>query len=135
MDKLLRGIQSHTVDLCVLDTLLSFSNISFLFYYGNDDNNPNFMPSRILHESFVRTLLDFPILVGRLEMDGGGRAKIVVNRNSFNVPEYRESQSDVHFNDLRASMFSWDALPKGAATAGSVTTASADGSIKLASIH
>ncbi|KAJ2255556.1 hypothetical protein GGI13_001558 [Coemansia sp. RSA 455] len=81
------------------------------------------------------TLLDFPILVGHLEMDGSGHARIVVDRDNLNLPEYLESQSDVHFQDLHASKFSWDALPRGVATTGSVTRASADGTIKLANIH
>ncbi|KAJ2049491.1 hypothetical protein GGI08_005729, partial [Coemansia sp. S2] len=93
------------------------------------------MPSQLLRDSFIMTLLDFPILVGHLEMDGSGHARIVVDRDNLNLPEYLESQSDVHFQALQASKFSWDALPHGVATTGSVTRAGADGTIKLANIH
>ncbi|KAJ2753079.1 hypothetical protein GGI19_003380 [Coemansia pectinata] len=135
MDRLLHGIQSQIIELCVLDTLLSFSNIPFLFYYGNDAKDPDFMSSEQLRDSFIMTLLDFPILVGHLEMDGSGHARVVVDKNNLNLPEYLESQSSVHFRDLQASKFSWDALPRGVATTGSVTTSNLDGTIKLANAH
>ncbi|KAJ2740832.1 hypothetical protein GGI20_005589 [Coemansia sp. BCRC 34301] len=135
MNRLLRGIQSHTTELCVLDTLLSFSNIPFLFYYANEANDPKFMPAELLRDSFTMALLDFPVLVGHLEMDGRGHAKIVVDAGSLNAPEYIESQSNVHFRDLQASRFSWNALPDGVATAGPVTTADSAGEMKLANIH
>ncbi|KAJ2042036.1 hypothetical protein H4S04_007512, partial [Coemansia sp. S16] len=101
----------------------------------NDTDDSNFMPSQLLRDSFIVTLLDFSILVGHLEMDGSGHARIVVDRDNLNIPEYLESQSDVHFQALQASKFSWDALPRGVATTGSVTRAGADGTIKLANIH
>ncbi|KAJ2484502.1 hypothetical protein IWW37_006143, partial [Coemansia sp. RSA 2050] len=135
MDKLLLGIQPQTIELCVLDTLLSFSNIPFFFFYGNDGNDSSFMPSELLHDSFIVALLDFPILVGHLEIDGSGRARVVVDNNNLNIPEYRESQCDMHFRDLQALKFSWDVLPAGVAATGSVTTADTDGVIKLANIH
>ncbi|KAJ2750556.1 hypothetical protein GGI19_005035 [Coemansia pectinata] len=38
-------------------------------------------------------LLDFPTLVGHLEMDGSGHTRVVVDKNNLNLPEYLESQS------------------------------------------
>ncbi|KAJ2878055.1 hypothetical protein H4R27_005968, partial [Coemansia aciculifera] len=81
------------------------------------------------------TLLDFPTLVGHLEMNGSGHARVVVDKNNLNLPEYLESQSSVHFRDLQASKFSWDALSRGVATTVSVTTANPDGTITLANVH
>ncbi|KAJ1900708.1 hypothetical protein LPJ71_005773, partial [Coemansia sp. S17] len=48
---------------------------------------------------------------------------------------FLESQSSVHFRDLHAAKFSWDALPSGVATVGAITTADAAGVIKLANVH
>ncbi|KAJ2884151.1 hypothetical protein H4R27_002312 [Coemansia aciculifera] len=135
MDKLLSGIQSQTIDLCTFDLVPSFVNIPFFFYYGNDANDSNFMPAEQLRESFYMALLDFPILVGHLEADGSGHAKVVVDQDNLNIPEFLESQSDVHFHDLKAAKFSWDALPDGANIVGAVTSADSSGVIKAANVH
>ncbi|KAJ2815285.1 hypothetical protein FBU31_006981, partial [Coemansia sp. 'formosensis'] len=135
MDKLLRGIQPQTIELCTLDLISSLINMQFYFYYGNDATDSEFMPTELLRESFYMTLLDFPALVGRLEVDGSQRAKIVVDKDNLNLPEFLVSQSSVHFRDLQASKFSWDALPDGVATVGPVTTANSNGEIKAANAH
>ncbi|KAJ2740216.1 hypothetical protein GGI20_005922, partial [Coemansia sp. BCRC 34301] len=75
MDRLLRDTCSQTIDLCTVDTISSYANIPYFFYYGNDASSPEFMTTELLQESFYVALLDFPILVGHLEMDSGGRAK------------------------------------------------------------
>ncbi|KAJ2054821.1 hypothetical protein GGI17_006789, partial [Coemansia sp. S146] len=97
---LLDSIQSQTIDLCTFDTIPSFLNVPFYFYYGNNANDPEFMPTELLRESFYTALLDFPILVGHLEADGSGHAKVVVDPDNLNVPEFLESQSSAHFCDL-----------------------------------
>ncbi|KAJ2810601.1 hypothetical protein H4S07_002574 [Coemansia furcata] len=135
MDKLLGGIQSQTIDLCTLDLMTSLMNIQYYFYYGNNDTDSEFMPTELLRESFHTTLLDFPALVGRLEVDGSQHAKIVVDKDNLNLPEFLVSQSSVHFRDLQASKFSWDALPDGVATVGPVTSADSSGNIKAANVH
>ncbi|KAJ2089210.1 hypothetical protein GGI09_006300 [Coemansia sp. S100] len=135
MDKLLRGIQSQAIDLCIFDLVPSFVNMPFYFYYGNDTNDSDFMPAEQLRESFYTALLDFPILVGHLEADGSGHAKVVVDKDNLNIPEFLESQSSVHFCDLQAAKFSWDALPSGVNTVGAVTSADSSGVIKAANVH
>ncbi|KAJ2056379.1 hypothetical protein GGI08_003881 [Coemansia sp. S2] len=135
MDTLSGAIQSQTIDLCTVDTISSFANIPYYFYYANDADKPEFMPTDLLRESFFATLLEFPILVGHLVMDSSGRAKVVVDRDNLNVPEFLESHSGVHFRDLQATKFAWDALPDGVATVGSMTTAGAGGVIKFANVH
>ncbi|KAJ2834716.1 hypothetical protein GGI24_000279 [Coemansia furcata] len=134
MDKLLRGIQSQTIDLCTLDLVTSFANISYYLYYGNDADS-EFMPTEMLRETFYMALLDFPMLVGRLEADGAGHAKVVVDQDNLNVPEFLVSQSSVHFRDLQTSKFSWDALPDGVSTVGPITTANSNGDLKVADVH
>ncbi|KAJ2743085.1 hypothetical protein GGI19_006735, partial [Coemansia pectinata] len=135
MDKLLDGIQSQTISLCTFDTIPSFLNIPFYFYYGNDANDPGFMPAEKLRELFYTALLDFPILVGHLEADGSGHAKAVVDPGNLNVPEFLESQSSAHFRDIQAAKFSWDALPGVVATVGAITTVGVGGVIKFANVH
>ncbi|KAJ2818610.1 hypothetical protein GGI24_005045, partial [Coemansia furcata] len=135
MDKLLRGIQSQTIDLCTLDLIPSLINMLFYFYYSNDTTDSEFMPTELLRESFYMALLDFPALIGRLEVDGSQRAKVVVDKDNLNLPEFLVSQSSVHFRDLQASKFSWDALPDGVATVGLVNTANSNGETKAANVH
>ncbi|KAJ2451039.1 hypothetical protein GGF42_004349 [Coemansia sp. RSA 2424] len=135
MDKLAHGIQSQTVALSTLDMSPSFVNIAYYFHYGNHANDPHFMPTELLRESFYLALLDFPLLVGRFKANGSGHAWVVVDKDNLNIPEFLESQSSVHFDELQSAKFSWDALPKGAATVGLVTTAGTGGVIKPANIH
>ncbi|KAJ2001957.1 hypothetical protein H4R26_003856 [Coemansia thaxteri] len=135
MEQFLHDVQSQTIDLSVLDTMSSFANIPYYFYYENKTDTADFMTSDMLRNSFYVALLDFPILAGHLVMDGAGHATIVVDRDNLNLPEYRESQSRVHFSELVASKFSWHSLPDGVATAGPLTAAGPDGTIKLANIH
>ncbi|KAJ2700108.1 hypothetical protein H4218_002192, partial [Coemansia sp. IMI 209128] len=85
--------------------------------------------------SFYLALLEFPILVGRLEMDSSGHAKLVVDRSNLNIPEFNESLSNVHIRGLQASKFSWDALPEGANSKGVLNTANSRGDIKPANVH
>ncbi|KAJ2573125.1 hypothetical protein GGH95_004072 [Coemansia sp. RSA 1836] len=135
MDRLVRDIQSQTIDLCTVDMISSFANIPYFFFYGNDASKPEFMTTELLRESFYTAVLDFPILVGHLVMDSGGRAKVVVDKDNLNLPEFLESHSDVHFRDVQDAKFGWTALPDGIATVGSLTTAGADGVIKFVNIH
>ncbi|KAJ2321814.1 hypothetical protein GGI00_006011, partial [Coemansia sp. RSA 2681] len=101
----------------------------------NDASKPEFMTTELLRESFYAAVLDFPILVGHLVMDSGGHAKVVVDKDNLNLPEFLESHSDVHFRDVQDAKFGWTALPDGIATVGSVATAGADGVIKFVNIH
>ncbi|KAJ2903879.1 hypothetical protein GGI21_004378, partial [Coemansia aciculifera] len=136
MDRLLHDIQSQTIDLCTVDTIASFANIPYLFYYGNNSNKPVFMATDTLKDSLYTALLDFPILVGHLVMDGGGRAKVVVDKNNLNLPEFRESYSHVHFSDVQDAKFAWSALPDdGVATVDAITTARSDGVIRFVDVH
>ncbi|KAJ2887201.1 hypothetical protein IWW38_005168, partial [Coemansia aciculifera] len=98
-------------------------------------SDPDFMPTEPLRESFYLALLDFPPFVGHFDVDSSGCGRIVVNKDNLNLPDYRESQSSVHFDDLQAAKFSWDALPAGAATVGAITTANSDSIIKPINIH
>ncbi|KAJ2456738.1 hypothetical protein GGF42_003088 [Coemansia sp. RSA 2424] len=135
MDKLMRGIQSQTAALATLDMIPSFVYIAYYFHYGNHANDPHFMPAELLRESFYLTLLDFPLFVGRLEADGSGHAWVVVDKDNLNIPEFLESESSVHFDDIQAAKFSWDALPEAVATASAITTVGTGGAIKSANIH
>ncbi|KAJ2897931.1 hypothetical protein GGI21_004901, partial [Coemansia aciculifera] len=135
MDILLTGIESQTIDLSTLDMMPSIMNIPFYFYYANDTSDLDFMPTKLLRESFYLALLDFPPFVGYWEVDGSGRGRVVVNKDSLNLPTFCESHSNVHFADLQSAKFSWDALPAGAATVGQVATADSDGIIKPINVH
>ncbi|KAJ1909472.1 hypothetical protein LPJ71_003513, partial [Coemansia sp. S17] len=138
MEYFTANVESQTIELAVLDTLSSFSNIPFIYHFENTmaaDKRDLFMPGDALQDSFYKTLLEFPLLAGHLYMGAEGRGSVVVDRNNLNLPEYRESTCDVHFDELKAANYNWDLFPKDLVSVCVVTTAGADGVIKLANIH
>ncbi|KAJ2236864.1 hypothetical protein IWW45_001414 [Coemansia sp. RSA 485] len=72
---------------------------------------------------------------GHLQADSRGNISVVVDPENINLPEYKESNSDVHFDELEADGFSWRSWPKGINTAGPMTRANKKGIIKLANVH
>ncbi|KAJ2042808.1 hypothetical protein H4S04_007104 [Coemansia sp. S16] len=138
MEYFTANVESQTIELAVLDTLSSFSNIPFIYHFENTmaaDKRDLFMPGDALRDSFYKTLLEFPLLAGHLYMGAEGRGSVVVDRNNLNLPEYRESTYDVHFDELKAANYNWDLFPKDLVSVCVVTTAGADGVIKLANTH
>ncbi|KAJ2458408.1 hypothetical protein GGF42_002087 [Coemansia sp. RSA 2424] len=131
------NVESQTIELAVLDTLSSFSNIPFIYHFENmaADNIDLFMPMDILRVTFYKALLEFPILAGHLHVGYDGRASVVIDPNSLNLPEYRESTCEVHYDQLKAASYNWDMLPKDLMSVSMLTTAGADGVIKLANFH
>ncbi|KAJ2740763.1 hypothetical protein GGI20_005629, partial [Coemansia sp. BCRC 34301] len=115
MEYFTANVEPQTIELAVLDTLSSFSNIPFIYHFENTapDNRDAFMPTDVLRVAFYKTLLEFPILAGHLHMSSDGRASVVVERNNLNLPEYRESTCDIHFDQLKAASYNWDLFPKG----------------------
>ncbi|KAJ2233160.1 hypothetical protein IWW45_004412 [Coemansia sp. RSA 485] len=75
------------------------------------------------------------MLAGHLQADSRGNISVVVDPENINLPEYKESNSDVHFDELEADGFSWRSWPKGINTAGPMTRANKEGVIKLANVH
>ncbi|KAJ2060952.1 hypothetical protein GGI17_003376 [Coemansia sp. S146] len=138
MEYFTANVESQIIELAVLDTLSSFSNIPFIYHFENtaaSDKRDLFMPGDALRASFYKALLEFPVLAGYLHMGSEGRGLVVVDRGNLNLPEYRESTCDVHFDELKAANYHWDLFPKGLVSVCVVTTAGADGVIKLANIH
>ncbi|KAJ1942753.1 hypothetical protein GGF37_002970, partial [Kickxella alabastrina] len=93
------------------------------------------MPTDMLRDSFFTTLADFPILLGRLQVDGSGKTVVVVDENNLNMPDFKETQSDIHFGHLQSAGFSWSTMPQGTVAVRSVATVGDQGYIKLANVH
>ncbi|KAJ2076919.1 hypothetical protein GGI16_008251, partial [Coemansia sp. S142-1] len=67
MEYFTANVESQTIELAVLDTLSSFSNIPFIYHFENTmaaDKRDLFMPGDALQDSFYKTLLEFPLLAG-----------------------------------------------------------------------
>ncbi|KAJ2474007.1 hypothetical protein EV174_005646, partial [Coemansia sp. RSA 2320] len=137
MDYFSRNIESQTFELSVVDTMSSFSNIPFIFHYENaaSHDRGSFMTAYTMRESFYRTLLEFPILAGHLQMSSNGRASVVVDRYNINYPQFCESECDTHFDQLKEAHFNWSLFPKDLVTVGVITAPGAAGTIKLANFH
>ncbi|KAJ2856733.1 hypothetical protein J3B02_001429 [Coemansia erecta] len=135
MDEFINSLEYQEIPLTVIDTQGSFSNIPFVYFYKNADNSAGFMSSYDLRNSFFKTLEQIPMLAGNLSPGPRGRISVVVDPENLNLPEYRESNSDIHFDDLEAEGFCWKSWPEGVNTAGPMTRADDKGNLKLANIH
>ncbi|KAJ1860234.1 hypothetical protein LPJ73_001467 [Coemansia sp. RSA 2703] len=135
MNNFVSNIKSQVIPLTVIDTQGSFSNIPFVFFYENKTGSDSFMQSETLRNSFFMTMQQVPMFAGRIKTEGRGRVSIFVDKDNINMPDYRESSSDVHFDDLKAAGYSWSSWPQGVNTAGPMTEAGEDGEIKLINVH
>ncbi|KAJ2617197.1 hypothetical protein H4S08_000412 [Coemansia sp. RSA 1365] len=93
------------------------------------------MPTQLLKDSFFEVLCEFPYLAGVLQQSDDGSLKVVVDVDNLNLPEFKESHSDMHYDDIEASGFSLSMLPKDAATTGIFLINNIKNPAKLASIH
>ncbi|KAJ2161013.1 hypothetical protein GGF46_001815 [Coemansia sp. RSA 552] len=136
MDMLLQSIESKTYQLCVWDFVASFCNMPFSFYF-KATNGSGFMPTELLYTSLLRALQEFPILLGRLVVSNKtGRGYVIVDREALNMPDFQESQSTVHYDEMEAANFSWDALDMKMATVEATPAKNAiSGDIKLVNVH
>ncbi|KAJ2784533.1 hypothetical protein H4R18_001073 [Coemansia javaensis] len=137
MDSFLKNVKSQTFALCGWDTVVALVNIPFTYYFKNTNADPGapFMPSGMLRASFLRALQEFPIFAGHLVFNSAGRGFVVVDKDNLNMPEYIESQSQVHYRFLEAARFSWDAVPHEVVTVNTCTTRGKSGIIKLLNVH
>ncbi|KAJ2006682.1 hypothetical protein GGI04_001052 [Coemansia thaxteri] len=140
MDEFVGTAKRQVIRLHPLDTQASFLNIPYHFFFANSDNAPDFMPSDAMRVAFYRALRQFPILAGCLRPEGKGQTSIVVDPLDLNMPEYVESQSDVHFDTLRDAKFHHSAWPAGLTRAGAITMATTGDldkkeRIRMANVH
>ncbi|KAJ1959284.1 hypothetical protein GGI12_004415, partial [Dipsacomyces acuminosporus] len=135
--ELLDSIKSQVIPLSVMDTEISFANIPFIFVYENTrDDGTEFMPSDRLLAAFYKTLSEFPIFLGDVKGDKTGQSSIVIDKDNLNWPDYKESQSDVDFGNIKEHGYHWKHWPQGLATCGPICVPSkADGRIKFANVH
>ncbi|KAJ2723943.1 hypothetical protein GGI07_002321 [Coemansia sp. Benny D115] len=136
MDEFISTVENQVFGLHPVDTQAAFLNVPYHFFYPNTANEEDFMPSEVMHTSFYMALRQFPILAGQLHSDGKGQTSVVVDRANLNMPEYKESHSDVHIDSLKESKYHHSSWPDGLSTAGAITKAStSDGRIKLCNVH
>ncbi|KAI7820751.1 hypothetical protein BX661DRAFT_188938 [Kickxella alabastrina] len=108
----------------------SVSQRTLPLFFANTDAKPEFMPNEVIRAAFYMALKQFPILAGYLRPDGGGQTCVVIDRKDLNMPEYKESTSNIHLDTLRDSKFHHTL-----STTGAITKAGADGRIKMINVH
>ncbi|KAJ2451393.1 hypothetical protein EV183_003619 [Coemansia sp. RSA 2336] len=135
MEYLSQLITSQQFALNAWDLTAAFTNIPFMFFFKNRDKCADFMPSDRLRTSFIRTIQEFPILVGHISVDRSGRGVVNVDAANLNMPEYLESSSQVHFDDIESNRFSWSSLTDKVHTVGSTPAPGPLGVIKLVNVH
>ncbi|KAJ1831784.1 Protein fmp32, mitochondrial [Coemansia sp. RSA 2711] len=134
MEEFRRAIKPGRFALNGWDMSAAFTNIPYIYYFKNTNSSlaVDFMPSSKLRASFLKTLEEFPILVGHVKTDADGRTWVDVNARRPNMPEYLESHSTVHFCDLESAGYDWNAFPGKIATVGAFPSQGPSGTIKLA---
>ncbi|KAJ2738559.1 hypothetical protein H4R23_001060 [Coemansia sp. Cherry 401B] len=136
MEEFRRAIKPGRFALNGWDMSAAFTNIPYIYYFKNTNSSlaVDFMPSSKLRASFLKTLEEFPILVGHVKTDADGRTWVDVNARRPNMPEYLESHSTVHFCDLESAGYDWNAFPGKIATVGAFPSQGPSGTIKLANV-
>ncbi|KAJ1944954.1 hypothetical protein EC988_005862 [Linderina pennispora] len=123
------------IKLTAFDALMSILNIQQVYFYENNGRSPDFMPADTLHTAFNKTISQFPPLLGHLRQQPDNSLSIIIDKDSLNLPEYRESTSAVHYNDIKACGFDYRAWPSDLMTVGEVAAPNNDGQIKMAQVH
>ncbi|KAJ1936974.1 hypothetical protein FBU59_004890, partial [Linderina macrospora] len=138
MDIFTSSITSQTFKLSSFDAIVSHTNSSFVAFYRNDHHDQSkFMPVDMMRESFYRTLVHFPIMVGDLVQRDDGGLEVAVDQHDLNMPDYCESTvDDMHFKDVEATNFNPEFWPKGLIPWESVAIKDKkSGRIKLLQVH
>ncbi|KAJ1937640.1 hypothetical protein FBU59_004692 [Linderina macrospora] len=136
MEAYAADVKSKSYKLTKLDTMLSITNARFVFFYENKESSGTFMPSDKLKKGFFRTLVKFPWLLGFLKQTSNGLLEIVVDKGHLNTPIYRETQSDVHFRDIKAADYNPKTWPKNVVPLGRYQCPEKETKeIKLANFH
>ncbi|KAJ1958016.1 hypothetical protein EC988_000534 [Linderina pennispora] len=105
MHYFVNSVESKAYRLSKQSAYMAVSNIRLVFFYCNTDGSANFMPARELEEGFYRTLVHFPHMTGYLKQTGYDTMDIIVDKTKLNMPDYRESQSDIHYQDIESANF------------------------------
>ncbi|KAJ2780401.1 hypothetical protein H4R18_003482 [Coemansia javaensis] len=107
-------VQSQSYDLSRLGRASMRLVVTHYFYFENKDGDAGFMPFSLLEESFGELLCEYPLMAGTLRDTSHGPLQIVVDADNLNLPEFRETQCDVEFSQVKAAEFALSALPDGA---------------------
>ncbi|PIA13754.1 hypothetical protein COEREDRAFT_99348 [Coemansia reversa NRRL 1564] len=136
LEKFVRSVRPQVLELDGVDRVSALIYIFFYYFYANNSGSRvDFMPTQLLKDSFFKVLCEFPYLAGVLQRTDDGSLKVVVDMDNLNLPEFKESHSDMHYDDIEASGFSLSMLPKDAATTGIFLINDIKNPAKLASIH
>ncbi|KAJ2849350.1 hypothetical protein IWW36_002687 [Coemansia brasiliensis] len=93
------------------------------------------MSAKLLENSFYGALADFPLLAGYLHEVRTGWLQVVVDKFNLNMPEFKETQSAIHFDTLESARFSPKALPSYMATTTAFAVGNSVAAVKLAKVH
>ncbi|KAJ1945857.1 hypothetical protein EC988_005660, partial [Linderina pennispora] len=75
LELLSKNVKNEIIPLCTLDMMAVATNMSYVFFFNNQDNAAGFMDGHILKQALYRTLAQFPILLGHLQKGRKGRVK------------------------------------------------------------
>ncbi|KAJ2716351.1 hypothetical protein H4R19_000703 [Coemansia spiralis] len=128
-------VPSQTHEIHELSRVSGFFTVAHFFYYENTAGAADFMSTRLLEEAFVQVLHEYPLLAGTLDESRTSRHKVTIDRDNLNLPEFKETQCDIDFAQLKAAHYAPSALPEGAATDGRYTDHTRKKPAKLTRVH
>ncbi|KAI8326432.1 transferase family protein [Martensiomyces pterosporus] len=135
MEQFTSTIKSQVIPLSSVAISAGMMNTPYATFYQNTDAVGDFMPSEQLKTALYPALQVFPILAGHLKQTGDDCFSMVVDKDNLNMPEYLESTSDVHYNDIKSAGFDRRTWPSGVATTGATMAPNASGVIKTTNVH
>ncbi|KAI9499999.1 hypothetical protein BX070DRAFT_231043 [Coemansia spiralis] len=113
MDSFVKSVKSQTFQLDGMDNSSALFPIPIYFWYENANQaaaGKSLHPD-ILEASFYKTLEEFPVLAGYLKADSNSRTYIDVDKDNLNMPEFKITQCDIHFQTLKDAKFDTTLFP------------------------
>ncbi|PIA16251.1 hypothetical protein COEREDRAFT_87215 [Coemansia reversa NRRL 1564] len=134
-EQFVKTLNPQTFELNGLDKAAESFYIPFFYFFENVFDDTNFMSTGLLKDSLFQVLREFPHLAGVLQNDESGALKIVVNPTNLNTPEFKETHSNKHFDEVKLADYSQYMLPKKANTTDAYLRGGPGKADKLVSIN
>ncbi|KAJ2795162.1 hypothetical protein H4R20_005974, partial [Coemansia guatemalensis] len=128
-------LNPQTFELDGFDKAAECFYIPFFYFFENAGEDGDFMNTKLLKDSLFQVLQEFPHLAGVLQKDSPDALNVVVDPNALNIPEFKETHCDMHFDEAKLANYSQLMLPKGANTTDAYLRGGPGKADKLASIN
>ncbi|KAJ2080857.1 hypothetical protein H4R24_002773 [Coemansia sp. RSA 988] len=133
--QLVKALRPHTVKLDGFDKAAECFYIPFYYYFENAGKDEDFMSTELLRDSLFQVLQEFPHLAGALQKNDTGGLQVVVDPSALNIPDFKETHYDLHFDEVKLAHYNQFMLPKDSNTTDAYLRGGPGEAVKLASIN